>query len=221
MNSKSNKIFFIAGIIGPVIYFFILTILGYLWNGYDPTFQSMSEIGSVVSPYKDFMNYFGFSMLGIFIAFFSVGLLREFGKGMLQYSVFLLVFTAGIFMFIVGFFPCDAGCIDITQTSKIHSFVSTVPAIALPLAAMLMATVFTKRWGRRWGYISFWLGVFSMSSGPIMFIPFATPYLGIVQRFGIGLSLLWIFVISSKSFFLATPTNDRLKYEKNRNFWSE
>lgn len=200
INQKFNKIFLIAGIAGPFFYFIIITILGYLWNGYNPVQQSMSEIGSVVSPYKDLMNYLGFSLLGIFMILFSIGLLREFGKGTLQYLAFFLLLIAGIFMFMVGFFPCDAGCVDITQTGKLHSFTSTVPAIALPLAAMLMSTAFARRWGKKWGYISFCLGVFSMSSGPIMFILSIDSYLGIVQRVGMGLSLSWIFLFSIKAY---------------------
>lgn len=200
MNQKSNKIFFLAGLVGPIFYFFLLTILGYLWNGYNPMLQSMSEIGSVGSPYKDLMNYLGFSSLGILITLFSIGLLREFGKGILKYMVFFMILIAGIFMFMVGFFPCDVGCIDITQTGKIHSITSTVPAIALPLAAMLLASVLTNKWGKKWGYFSFWLGILSMLSGPIMFIPTASPYLGLIQRVGMGLSLLWIFGISLKAY---------------------
>ena len=199
MISKSNKLFFLAGIIGPVFYFLLLTILGLLWNGYNPILQSMSEIGSVVSPYKEMMNYFGFSMLGIFMTLFGVGVLREFGKGILQYLAFSLILAAGIFMFAVGFFPCDAGCIDVTSTGRWHSTTSTVPSIALPLSAMIIAAVLAGRWGKRWGHISFWLGVFSMASGPTMFIPVIAPYLGFVQRMGIGLSLLWMVLISAKT----------------------
>ena len=199
MNSKLNKILLLSGIVGPVFYFFLLTTLGYLWGGYNPTIQSMSEIGSVVSPYKDLMNYLGFSLLGIFMMLFSIGLLRELGKGILQSLSFLSLLLAGIFMFAVGFFPCDAGCIDVTQTGRLHSLTSTVPSIALPLAAMLMATVIAKRWGNKWGHLSFWLGLLSMLSGPVMFIPSVAPYLGLMQRVGIGLSLLWMFFISIKA----------------------
>ena len=56
-----------AGIVGPVFYLLLLTILGLLWTGYDPIVQSMSEIGGVMSPYKNIMNYLGFSLLGICI----------------------------------------------------------------------------------------------------------------------------------------------------------
>ncbi len=207
ISPKNNRILFAAGIFGPIFYFLLLTILGLFWSGYNPAFQSMSEIGSVVSPYKDLMNYLGFSLLGVFISIFSIGILKEFGKGLLQYLAFSLILTAGVFMFAVGFFPCDAGCIDVTQTGTLHSFTSTVPSITLPLAAMFMATVFVKRLGKRWGHISFWLGVSSISSGPIMFIPAFAHYLGLVQRIGIGFSLIWMILVSGKMLSLSSTKN--------------
>lgn len=198
MDGKKSAAYFTIGIVGPVFYFLLLAILGILWSGYNPILQSMSEIGSVTSPYKDIMNYLGFSLLGISISFFGVGLLKEFGRDVLQCLIFFLVLVAGVFMFAVGFFPCDAGCIDITQTGRWHSITSTVPSITLPLAAILIATIITKKWGKGWGHVSFWLGILSLASGPIMFIPQIEPYLGIVQRVGIGLSLLWMVLISFK-----------------------
>lgn len=199
MRELKTTSYFVVGITGAVFYFLLLTTLGLMWRNYNPVLQSMSEIGSVASPYKNIMNYLGFSLLGICITFFGIGLFKKFGKGILQYLTFFLVLVAGIFMFTVGFFPCDAGCVDVTKTGAIHSLVSTVPSIALPLAAMLMATIITKKWGTKWGHISFWLGVISMASGPVMFVPQIAPYLGIVQRIGIGLSLLWMALVSTKA----------------------
>lgn len=196
MSRRKLQVCFVAGIVGPVFYFLLLIILGLMWDGYDPILQSMSEIGSVVSPYKDMMNYLGFSLLGVSISLFGVGLLRELGRGAIQYLTLSSILIAGIFMFAVGFFPCDAGCVDVTKTGELHSLTSTVPSIALPLAAMLIASVVAKKWGKGWGHISFWLGASSMAFGPIMFISAVAPYLGLAQRVGIGLSLLWMILMS-------------------------
>jgi hypothetical protein len=135
---------------------------------------------------------------------FGVALFHEVGRGALPWLGFALVLIAGAFMFAVGFFPCDPGCIDVTQTGRLHSLTSTVPAIALPLAAIVMATPITRRWGALWGWLSFGLGMLSMASGPIMFLPAAASMLGLVQRLGIGLSLLWMVVISVQA-LRATP----------------
>ena len=73
MKKKILKLFIIAGIIGPILYFLLLTILGLMWQDYNPITTGMSEIGAVDSPFKNIINYFGFSLLGIFIILFSIG----------------------------------------------------------------------------------------------------------------------------------------------------
>jgi len=99
-------------------------------------------------------------------------------------------------MFLVGFFPCDSMCIDVSVTGKLHSITSTIPAILIPLAAMITAYPITKKWGKKWGYLSFYFGVLSMASGPIMFIEYLDSFSGLIQRMGIGFSLLWIMMFS-------------------------
>lgn len=199
-----QKLFILSGIIGPIIYFLLLTILGALWTGYNPITQSMSEIGGVVSPYKNIMNVFGFSLLGIFIALFAFGFKNEFKDKLAIKIGFMFLLISGAFMFLVGFFPCDAGCIDVTATGRLHSITSTPPSIFMPLAAIFAASVFTSApgWGKKWGYASFILGILSMSAGPIMFLPSAINYMGLIQRIGIGLSLIWMFVVALKIFIL-------------------
>lgn len=58
-------------------------------------------------------------------------------------------------MIAVGFLPCDAGCVDITPIGKWHSRTSIIPAICLPLAAMISAQTLTQEWSKKWGYIAF------------------------------------------------------------------
>jgi hypothetical protein len=169
-----------------------------MWNGYNPISTGMSEIGAVDSPFKNIMNYLGFSLLGISIIIFGIGFKAYFKKNLPLTIVFMLLLIGGIFMFSVGFFPCDPQCIDVTLTGELHSITSTIPAILIPIAAMISAYPISKLWGKTWGSASFFLGALSMVSGPIMFIEGLTVYSGLIQRLGIGLSLLWIFVISVK-----------------------
>ncbi len=194
----------VAGIAGPAVYVLVLVVLGALWANYNPVSQSMSEIGSVSSPFKDAMNYLGFSLLGVFIMLFSLGFRQHFKEGLQAKLAFACIAVAGLFMFLVGFFPCDAGCIDVTETGKMHSLTSVVPALLLPIAAIISASIFAqdRRFGKKWGYFSFAAGLLSMSAGPLMFVPEASAYLGLVQRLGIGFSLLWVFLVSVKLFSL-------------------
>lgn len=194
-----NKLLLLCGIIGPAFYWVLLTALGMIWTGYDPVSQSMSEIGAVDSPFKNAMNYAGFSLLGVFIILFSIGFVSCFHRSATIIISFALLLIGGVFMFLVGFFPCDAGCVDVTRTSELHSITSTIPAICLPLAAMLSAAAISMRWGNRFGTLLFFAGFLSMASGPLMFVPFFEDKIGLIQRLGIGFSLLWMMTVSAKA----------------------
>lgn len=187
----------IAGIIGPLFYFILLTLLGMLWAGYNPISTGMSEIGAVGSPFKDIMNYLGFSLLGLSIILFSIGLRAFFKRGWQITASYILFLLSGVFMFLVGFFPCDAQCIDLTLAGRMHSIVSTIPAILMPLAIILSAHPLSKHFGKRWGHASFYLGIVSMLSGPLMLSGVFDSYSGIIQRAGLGISLLWMAVLSA------------------------
>jgi hypothetical membrane protein len=199
LNKFNRKNLILAGIIGPVLFFVVLTVLGSLWEGYNPVTTGMSEIGAVDSTYQDLMNYLGFSLLGVFIVLFGIGFNKYFGRGLQLNIACILILLGGIFMFAVGFFPCDAGCVDVTLTGKLHSATSTVPAILIPFASMITAYPISKKWGYKWGYISFGLGVLALASGPVMLSGFFDRYTGLVQRIGIGFSMLWIFLISIRA----------------------
>ncbi|MFX1303432.1 MAG: DUF998 domain-containing protein [Promethearchaeota archaeon] len=198
ISNKTQKILIISGVIGPIFFFILLTILGLMWDGYNPISTGMSEIGAVDSPFKNIMNYLGFSLLGIFIVIFSIGFKVYFKKNLQMKIAFILLLIGGIFMFSVGFFPCDPQCIDITLTGKLHSLTSTIPAILIPISAMFSAYPISRFWQNKWGYSSFFLGALSLVCGPIMFIEGLTIYSGLIQRLGTGLSLLWIFLVSLK-----------------------
>lgn len=198
ISNKTQRLLILSGVVGPFFFFALLTILGLLWSGYNPILIGMSEIGAIDSPFKDIMNYLGFSLLGIFIVIFSIGFKAYFKKNLQLTIACILLLIGGFFMFLVGFFPCDPQCVDVTQTGQLHSLTSTFPAILIPFAAMLSAYPISKIWGKKWGYTSFFLGVLSMVSGPIMFIEYLNNYSGLIQRLGIGFSLFWIFIISLK-----------------------
>ena len=200
----NKKLPFIFGLYSPIVFFVLLCLLGFLWSssGYNAINTGMSELGAVDSPYRNFMNFFGFSFLGVSISTYGFGLLIFSNKFKLStknrsYQTFLLISSiltiiAGIFLFIVGFLPCDSNCIDVTTTGKLHSFVSTIPAILMPIAAMLSANALYNLVNKKVGQLSFYLGLASLSSGPLMFLPGSESFTGLIQRLGLGLSLVWM-----------------------------
>ncbi|MFX1324751.1 MAG: DUF998 domain-containing protein [Promethearchaeota archaeon] len=197
-SKRTRKLLVLSGVIGPVLFFTLLSILGLVWMGYNPISTGMSEIGAVDSPFKNIMNIFGFSLLGVFIVIFSTGFKIFFRKNLQMAFTFILLLIGGIFMFLVGFFPCDPQCIDVTLTGRLHSFTATIPAISIPLAAMVSAYPISKNWNKNWGYLSFILGILSIAAGPLMFLEVMDNFTGLIQRLGIAISLLWIFIVSIK-----------------------
>ena len=200
LNTKVQEYLSLAGILGPLVYFLLLTTLGFLWEGYSPLRDSMSELGAVDSPYKTMMNVLGFMGLGLSILLFALAYHRQMEKSWLVKLTMLFLTIAGVFMIVVGFFPCDSGCVDVTATGKLHSLTSIPQSIALPLAAISSAFAFgrDRRFGQKWQLASFWIGVASLATGPLMSFSFSQPIVGLVQRLGIGLSLLWMLIVATK-----------------------
>ncbi|MCB0689607.1 MAG: DUF998 domain-containing protein [Saprospiraceae bacterium] len=169
--------------------------LAALWTGYDSIIQHMSELGGVESPYMTIMNVAGFMGVGILILIFSYGFFTvEFTKNTWYKLATVFLWIAGIFMVIVGFFPCDAGCIDVTTTGQLHSLTSIPQSIALPLAIVFAAFGHQMEtvWNKSWFGISLVLGFGSLLMGPLMSSGQYDAYVGLLQRIGIGFCLLWI-----------------------------
>jgi hypothetical protein len=154
----------LIGVVGPLYYVVLVTVLGMLWNGYDPIRDTQSELGAVDAPYRLVMN-------------------------------------------LVGFFPCDAGCVDVTVTGRLHSLFIMPGAIGLPAAAMVSALVFRRdgRFGMAWQLVSFWLGLVTLLSGPLIAAELVGGVRGLVQRAAMWVPLVWMIVVSIKLYRLARP----------------
>ncbi len=186
------------GVAGPVCYIVFVTVLGAMWEGYDPIRDTQSELGAVDSPYQTLMNVVGFCGLGVSILAFAgaYGIVLR-GGWARTLAIGLLVF-AGVGMIVVGFFPCDAGCVDVTSTGRLHGSFSMPAAIGLPVAAMLSSLVFRSdgRLGAGWQVVSFWLGLLALVSGPIVAAGLSEGVLGLLQRAGMWPPLIWMSAVS-------------------------
>lgn len=78
-------------------------------------------------------------------------------------------------------------------------------AIGLPLSAMLSSLVFRTdgRLDTRWQVLSFWLGLVTLASGPIVQAGLFADELGLLQRAGMWSSLAWMVAVSVKLYSLA------------------
>jgi hypothetical protein len=198
----------LVGGIGPIAYIGLVTVLGLLWSGYDPIHQTQSELGAVDAPNALVMNVLGFMGLGVVILAFAgayLAILRG-APWRLLAGVGLLVAGAG--MIVVGFFPCDPGCVDVTRTGELHGTFSMPGAIGLPAAAMLSAPAFRQdgRLGSRWQLTSFVIGALALASGPLIATETLPGYEGLVQRLAMWAPLLWMSAVSFRLARLSDPS---------------
>jgi hypothetical protein len=195
----------LAGIAGPIYYVGLVTIIGLLWAGYDPIRQTQSELGAVDAPLGLLMNVGGFMALGLVILAFAAAFLLVLRPSPWKLVATVLMAIAGIGMVTVGFFPCDAGCVDVSRTSELHSTFSMPGAIGLPAAAMLSSLAFRDdgRFGSAWQAASFLLGLAALASGPIIAADLLPDQLGLLQRAAMWTPVLWMSAVAVRLAALA------------------
>jgi hypothetical membrane protein len=206
-STSPRRVLALIGVVGPVGYLVLVTVLGLLWDGYDPIRDTQSELGAVDAPYRLVMNLAGFMGLGVCILAFAAAywlLLPPSAAKLLSAG---LLGLAGVGMVVVGFFPCDAGCVDVTVTGRLHSLFSMPGAIGLPAAAMVSALVFRRdgRFGAAWPVVSFWLGLAALVSGPLIAAELLQGANGLLQRAAMWPPLLWMLAVSFKLSGLGPP----------------
>lgn len=188
----------IVAITGPPAYLALTVVLGLAWPGYDPVRQTQSQLGSVGAPHAAIMNFAGFSLLGVVLLVFAIVYRTSIPAGAGTWFATGLIVVAGLGMGIVGFFPCDPGCIDVTATGRLHAVFSMPGAIGLPLAMMISAGRFRhdRRFDRRWQVASFSLGAVGLMAGPVIALGLLNDVDGLLQRAAMWPPLLWTSAVA-------------------------
>ncbi|MFW9997837.1 MAG: DUF998 domain-containing protein [Candidatus Odinarchaeota archaeon] len=214
INEKNDGIIVVlavCGILAPVIYFFQLLFLGLFTPGYSHASDMMSILGGV-GGLRGFAFNTGVALTGLLVAAFAIGLHfnLNYGKGSIA-SPFLFV-LAGVGLVGAGFFSCDLGCENVlsyTFTGIAHSLFSALSGICISVAPLVMYPRIRR--DPRWEYYkSFTLGcgIFANLMGIGFWISFMffreelDSIVGILQRLGIAIPLLWIGVMAVKMLVL-------------------
>jgi hypothetical protein len=202
-----TRILTLVGIAGPICYIGFVSLLGLLWAGYDPIKQTQSELGAVDAPHGLLMNVAGFMALGVVILAFAAAYHLVLRPSAWRWAAAGLMVLAGVGMVTVGFFPCDAGCVDVTRTGELHSTFSMPGAIGLPAAVMLSSLAFRSdgRLGPAWQLTSLLLGLATLASGPIVAADLLSDHLGLLQRAGMWTPVLWMSAVSLRLHAMAQP----------------
>lgn len=207
MRRRVAMVLAVAAAVGPLGYILVTVVLGLAQAGYDPVMDTQSELGAVDAPFRTVMNV-GFMGLGLAILAFAGAYAMVLRSGRGTWLVVGLLTVAGVGMVIVGFFPCDSGCVDVTATGRLHGVFSMPGAIGMPAAAMVSGWVFSrdKRFGRGWPETSFVVGLVTLASGPVIQAGIMENANGLLQRLGMWPALLWMSLVSGKLLRIAcTP----------------
>ena len=198
----------ICGIVGPIIYAIVLTVLGSLWPGYNPISQYMSELGAIDAPHAIVMNVLGFQLLGIFMTGYGFGLYRGVSKGWDSKIGVALIVIAGVDMVLVGFFPCDPGCVNVSSTGIAHAITAKIASIAMTLGMLVVSLRLRKDslWRSYWVF-TLAIAAVTIFLSPLPMFPILSPWAGLLQRLGIGLALFWMEVMSIKLLRLPTRSS--------------
>jgi hypothetical membrane protein len=187
----------ICGIIGPISYAVVVIALGFFQPGYNHVTQSMSELGAVDAPNAILMNTAGFALLGLLLIAFAVGLHRSIGKGKGSKIGPALVAVSGAALVMTGIFPCDPGCVDVSDVGVMHSVFAMVAAFAMMLAPLFLSPRLKK--DSRWqGYLAYSLVTVVVAAvfATMMMFPTFEPWKGALQRISMGVPLLWVEVMA-------------------------
>jgi len=203
----------IIGIIGPIFFIILLTVLGVLWQGYSPIIQFMSEIGAVGSPYSPIMQFGGFSLLGLVWIDFCILLILELKRTWISNVSIGLLLLGSVAMFLVGFFRCDVSCINITFSGKIHSMLAMISNIAFVFGMLVLHFQICKdeRFSKGLVTVLLIMTIVSNILSPLIMLPQLKAVTGLVQRAGIFLPLIWTTIIS---YIIYMNINKTIRFRK-------
>jgi len=213
-KAKVDKFLIASGFIGPIIFFLMIYFLfPLLFPGYDFTNQYISELGAIDSPVMIAANVIGFSLFGVFIMLFAIGIFRSKVMGKLGKASSFFIFGTGILMFLVGVFVCDAGCMNYSLRGQLHEIVSDYQFIILAIGLVLFAVEAAFHKGMRWltpvilvfGLITLVLAYFSLLfQGDL-------PNPGLLQRAAIGIPFLLVMIMAITLYRVQFKGKEKIK----------
>jgi hypothetical membrane protein len=203
---KKYKLFAIAGILAPIIYFCMIVILGALEPNYSHLTKMMSLLGGVQG-IRGWLFNIGIATTGMLVALFAIGLHQSINDKKRSKVGPVLLILGGLGLILAGIFHCDLNCNNVVVEKDfiglIHILTSFIAGTCLSIAPFFIFGRFGK--SSNWkNYATYTLvtGIIANIPGIIFWVTLATTRLpeieGLLQRLGIVFIFIWIEVIALK-----------------------
>ena len=208
-----NKLFFLCGMLAPLVYVGAVIIGGAKRPGYNHLSRFVSELLEAGAPNKSLLNPL-FALYNLFTMAFGIGLFFKIrsisqSKGKTSGVLGAVVLLAeGLFGFLTVFFPQDPRGARFTSTGVIHIVLAGLSSLTTILSMALLGFWFrTISRLRNYSIYSFISTIVVFISGGAAAYTGAnlSPILGLTERITIGGFLQWFFVIAAKLYTLEAP----------------
>lgn len=206
---KAKRIVLLLAIIAPLVFFLSVTIFSFSIYDYNLIDGYISFLGSSASPFRVFMNVFGFGLFGVVVTGLGYVLSQSLKKNSLATFACQLFAFIGLLLVLLAFLPTDPSWDATTFAGQAHSIIGNLAFILMPLSIIFFGTAFRNEedWSKTWPIISYSLaGVTLIAS---FFLKFVGIFNGLFERVGLGADLLWVMLVSFNLLFL--NQRERLK----------
>ena len=191
------------GVVGPVIFFTVASLLAAVLPGYSSKTQMISELGATGAEFSSVFNYLGFLPNGLFITAFAVFLYAALKNSKLNPLPAVLIAVHGIGMSLATWFSCDITCNPVSPSNSqvIHNAIAGIKFPALIVSMFIIGFQLTKSGiSKRFGIYSIISGVLSL----VLMGLFASSvesrsHTGELQRLFIGVAYVWLVLLSFNS----------------------
>ena len=199
----------LCGVAIPIVFAVLVTVGGFIYEGYSHVTQAVSELSGVEAqhPWVQTTNFF---VVGALFVPFALGLRRGIGAGQGSRVGPVLVAISGVSACIGGaFFPCDPGCEFQSLTGTLHNvagltgFVAAIAGMFVISRRIILDSYWQALYRFSWIFgiaalvsLVLWIGVAKAAE--------VCSVNGVLQRLFIGVRFIWVEVMAIRLFSLSS-----------------
>lgn len=187
-----------CGIVSPILWLGLIAFAGVLRPDFSHVTHYVSELGERGSTTGAWMRGAAFEFTGFLYLCFAAAVLATVRRGAAVTIACLLIALEGIGRMGAGVFPCDPGCVRVTESQDLHRLFATIGFCSGILAAILWGFLF-----RRLAQLHS-LSWFSIASGMVALVslllmswegnPFGAP--GLPEHLATAVLSIWLCVFA-------------------------